>query len=153
MGKEIERKFLVRDIDFLKNAQGSLYRQGYLSHQIDGNIRVRRAGDHGYITIKSRMEGCSRHEFEYEIPAEEADELMQLFCSQIVEKTRYLVPFEGKTWEVDIFAGDNEGLIIAEIELESEDETFTFPDWVGAEVTQDGRYFNSQLAQNPFKKW
>ena len=153
MGMEIERKFLVREHSFLSDLSGTAYVQGYLSHQVQGTIRVRRAGDKGFLTIKSPVQGMTRHEFEYEIPLADATQILELFCDRLIEKTRYLVPFEGKTWEVDVFSGANEGLVMAEVELEDEDEDVALPDWAGMEVTYDKRYFNSWLISNPWPEW
>jgi CYTH domain-containing protein len=156
MGVEIERKFLV-DHDAwhkLDKPQGTHYRQGYILS--DGNkvVRVRVAGPHSYLTLKGRgANNISRSEYEYEIPLTDGEELLTTFAKNGTQKTRYRIPYEGFTWEVDEFSGDNEGLIVAEIELHHEDEQFEKPAWVTQEVTDDGRYANSNLAVHPFKDW
>ena len=153
MGMEIERKFLVRDDSWRPGAVGEEFCQGYCPNE-RSTIRVRRAGNRGYLTIKGKTVGCSRHEYEYAIPPEDAEELLELICSRpYIRKTRYKVEYHGKRWEIDVFAGDNAGLIMAEIELTGEDEPFDLPSWAGEEVTGDPRYYNSQLAVNPFTRW
>ena len=154
MATEIERKFLVTSDRWKKDAdQGTEFRQGYLSTEGSCSVRVRREGDTANINIKSAVLGVSRSEFEYPIPADEADELLGLFCTSTVIKTRYLVRYAGKTWEVDVFAGDNSGLVVAEVELESVDENFELPAWVGKEVSSDIRYYNTELAKQPYNTW
>lgn len=155
MATEIERKFLVnRDGWEELNKPEPLYcAQSYLLNQADRNIRVRIMGTKGFLTIKSRKTAISRLEFEYEIPYDEALELLQLCDKQLVEKNRYLIDYESNTWEVDVFLGQNEGLIVAEIELSSEDQTFAKPDWVTEEVSENPRYYNAQLLLNPFSEW
>jgi len=155
MGKEIERKFLVHaDIwSNLDKPKGNLLRQGYLTTEPHKTIRVRATNDKGYITIKGISIGATRAEYEYEIPKSEAIELLDQFAENEIAKIRYEISFESKIWEVDVFSGANEGLIVAEIELESEQEVFTTPDWVAQEVTEDKRYFNSNLSLHPFKEW
>ena len=153
MGMEIERKFLVKNDDWRLLGTKVHYAQGYLIADGDRTVRVRIAGESCYITIKGRVEGISRKEFEYQIPADEALELLQLCPLPAIEKYRTKILFEGKIWEIDEFEGDNQGLILAEIELESEDESFSVPPWIGEEVTGDLRYYNSVLSRNPFKNW
>ncbi|MEW6708785.1 MAG: CYTH domain-containing protein [Candidatus Riflebacteria bacterium] len=154
MGKEIERKYLVKSDEFKKLAKGTSYRQGYLSTVKERTVRVRTIDDKGYLTIKGITVGASRVEYEYEIPAKEADDMLSNLCEKpLIEKNRYKIPFAGLTWEVDEFFGDNDGLIVAEVELESEDQKIEKPAWVGEEVTTDPRYFNSNLTKNPFKNW
>ena len=155
MGVEIERKYLVNHELWAKvKPQKSIsIKQSYLSRDPEKTIRLRVADDKGYITIKGPTKGIARKEFEYEIPGEEADELMREFTTDVIEKIRHHVVFENKLWEVDEFKGENEGLIIAEIELESEDETVELPNWIAEEVTTDKRYANSNLIRNPFKTW
>ena len=155
MGKEIERKFLVHaDIwSNLEKPKGNLLRQGYLTTEPHKTIRVRATNDKGFITIKGISIGATRAEYEYEIPKSEAIELLDQFAENEIAKIRYEISFESKIWEVDVFSGANEGLIVAEIELESEQEVFTTPDWVAQEVTEDKRYFNSNLSLHPFKEW
>jgi len=154
MATEIERKFLTISDEWRENAKGILYVQGYLSIDKDRTVRVRIAGDQGYITIKGASEGASRSEFEYKIPAADARDMLDKLClSGIIEKTRYKVPFGGLTWEVDEFAGENKGLIVAEVELPSADTKVTLPPWAGQEVTTDPRYYNSALSKTPYSKW
>lgn len=155
MGTEIERKFLV-DKGKWESAEkpaGTLYRQGYILAEKYKTIRVRCVGNKGYITIKGQATGISRDEYEYEIPLNDANEMLEKFCGSVVEKKRYKVMHAGKLWEVDVFEGDNQGLFIAEIELKREDEKFEIPEWAGKEVTGDSRYYNAYLSQNPFKEW
>lgn len=152
---EIERKFLVNHELWGKmvKPQGNHYRQGYLVAEAGMTIRVRVADDSGYITIKGATVGVSRSEFEYEIPKEEAEELLDLFAVSELSKIRYKIEFAGKLWEVDEFLGENSGLLMAEIELTSEAEEFKLPDWIEMEVTGDQRYYNSNLSRNPYCKW
>ena len=153
---EIERKFLVCGDEWRQLADsGRGCRQGYISSQKGGvTVRIRRIGEKGVLTLKGPTEGISRPELEYEIPVEEADYMLDNFCGdRIVSKTRYLVEIDGFTWEIDEFDGLNRGLIVAEIELEREDQAFAAPDWLGKEVSQDPRYFNAALAAAPFGTW
>ena len=128
-------------------------KQAYLLTDPNKTIRIRTAGNAGFITIKGKTIGASRPEFEYEIPIEEANQLIESFCSELIEKTRYYVVHENKTWEVDVFEGMNTGLIIAEIELVDEHEEYTKPNWVTQNVTDDRRYANSNLSLKPFTTW
>jgi adenylate cyclase len=153
MGTEIERKFLVVGDDWRAGASGIGYVQGYLSRDIARIVRVRQAGPSAYLTIKGIVEGASRPEFEYSIPLSDAQQLMNLCLRPLVEKTRYVIKFGGKRWEVDEFRGDNGGLVLAEIELSREDEPIEIPPWVGGEVSGDPRYFNSYLSEHPFAQW
>lgn len=152
MGKEIERKFMVKEGAW-RNAKGTKYRQGYLNSAKERNVRVRTMEDKAYLTIKGIAIGASRMEFEYEIPLQDAEELLEICEKPLIEKTRYKVQEGGFVWEVDEFFRENQGLIIAEVELESEDQEFPKPDWVGKEVTGDPRYFNSNLINNPYTNW
>ena len=155
MGIEIERKFLVNE-DLWKKYEkppGEFYRQGYLLTDPTKTIRVRQTSDKGFLTIKGISVGASRAEFEYEIPFEDAKELLDQFSVSELSKIRYKVLFEEKLWEVDEFLDDNEGLMVAEIELKSEDEKFTHPAWIGREVTGENQYYNSNLTLLPFKNW
>ncbi len=152
MGQEIERKFRVIK-DTWRNVKGTRYRQGYLNSAKERNVRVRTMEDKAYLTIKGIAIGASRMEFEYEIPLQDADELLEICEKPLIEKTRYKVQEGGFVWEVDEFFRDNQGLIVAEVELESEDQEFPKPDWVGEEVTGDPRYFNSNLIKNPYTNW
>jgi adenylate cyclase len=154
MALEIERKFIVKTDLWNPETAGTKYMQGYLSEDPDRTVRVRIAGDKGYLTIKGRSHGASRLEFEYVIPVEDARQLLEQIAHRpMIDKTRYLHKVGNHIWEIDIFAGDNEGLVVAEIELKSEDETFVMPNWAGLEVTEDHRYKNSNLAKRPFKTW
>lgn len=153
MAVEIERKFLTKDSTWKLGAEGILYRQGYLSREKGRTVRIRLAGPKAWITIKGPSEGCSRPEFEYPIPAGDATELFRLCDGHLVEKTRHRIPFGGLVWEVDEFHGENSGLIVAELELQSPDQEVPLPPWVGAEVTGDRRYDNSSLSVRPFSGW
>lgn len=153
MGKEIERKFLVTADTWRALAPGTLYRQGYLSSAKERVVRVRTMGPRAALTIKGISVGATRLEFEYDIPFGEAEELLQLCEQPLVEKTRYKVSLGNLVWEIDEFHGVNEGLIVAECELESEDQAIDKPDWVGEEVTSDSRYYNSNLIAHPFTTW
>jgi len=152
MGTEIERKFMVKEGTW-RNVKGTSYRQGYLSTVKERTVRVRTIEDKGYLTIKGIAIGASRMEFEYEIPRQDAATLLHICEKPLIEKNRYRVEHGGFVWEVDEFFGENQGLIVAELELESEDQYFSKPDWVGEEVTGDPRYFNSNLIKNPYMKW
>lgn len=154
MAKEIERKFLVKNEDFKKQASGTMYRQGYLNSVKERTVRVRTVGDKAFLTIKGITVGATRVEYEYEIPFDECNAMLDDLAEKpIIEKKRYKVPMGKFTWEIDEFFGENQGLTVAEIELESEDEKFDKPAWVGEEVTGDPRYFNSNLIKHPFTKW
>lgn len=155
MGIEIERKFLVNQDQWhdIEKPVGEFYRQGYLLTDPKKTIRVRQTSDKGFLTIKGISLGASRAEFEYEIPFEEAKELLDQFSVSELSKIRYKILFEEKLWEVDEFLGENQGLIVAEIELESEEEKFALPYWIGKEVTGENQFYNSNLTLNPFKTW
>ena len=152
MAKEIERKFRVKEGSW-RLAKGTQYRQGYLNSEKERIVRVRTIDDKGYLTIKGLTIGASRMEFEYEIPRQDADTLLDICEKPLIEKNRYKIEHGGFVWEVDEFFGENQGLIVAEIELENEDQYFSKPDWVGKEVTGDSRYFNANLIKNPYTKW
>ncbi|TKG90378.1 CYTH domain-containing protein [Puteibacter caeruleilacunae] len=152
MATEIERKFLINHNKSIPFGKGVKMVQAYLCADKSRTVRVRIAGDQGFLTIKGPTQGVSRKEFEYEIPVAEAIELLPL-CDAVVEKIRHCISYQGKVWEVDVFSGDNDGLILAEIELSSEDEKFELPEWIGEEVSGDKRYFNSYLSRIPFKNW
>ncbi len=153
MGIEIERKFLVRDRSVLDGLTGTEFVQGYLSTDPDRTVRVRRAGDRAFLTIKGRSVGAARPEFEYEIPVGEVDALVALCVGPPIVKTRYRIPDGSLTWEVDVFGGENAGLVVAEIELPTEATAVTPPEWVGLEVTDDRRYFNASLVAHPYRTW
>jgi CYTH domain-containing protein len=155
MAIETEFKFLVhKDLwnQVIPNKSLEI-RQGYLYSDESKTIRVRTKGAKGYLTIKGKTSGASRPEYEYEIPYDEAIELLNLFCSEQIEKTRHEVLFAGNKWEVDVFQGANEGLIVAELEVESETDAFEKPSWIGENVTDDSRYANANLIKNPFVNW
>lgn len=154
MGVEIERKFLLTGTAWKQLAPGTSYRQGYLNSTKERTVRVRTIDDKGFLTIKGISVGATRVEYEYEIPVADAQNLLDDLCEKpIIEKNRYKIAYGGFVWEVDEFFGENEGLVVAEIELESEDQAFEKPEWVGDEVTGDPRYFNSNLINNPFRQW
>ncbi|MBQ0056120.1 MAG: CYTH domain-containing protein [Bacteroidales bacterium] len=170
MGKEIERKFLVESTAFVQEAPNTAtdctnckrYHQGYIPTLNGMTVRIRIAGDKGYVTLKDHAVGFTRHEFEYEIPVDDARQMLGLMCEgPQIEKVRYVIPASqhegdfsaGLKWEVDVFRGDNEGLIVAEIEVPSEDTEFDRPSWLGNEVTGDKRYYNSHLCRHPYKEW
>ena len=154
MGKEIERKFLVKNQDFKKFGRGTFIKQGFLSSVKERVVRIRITGHQAFLTIKGISKGAVRTEFEYEIPLEDAEFMMSDLCEKpIIEKFRYRIKAANVVWEVDEFKGLNEGLIVAEIELKSEDQVFDHPEWVGIEVTDDPRYFNSNLIRNPYSTW
>jgi adenylate cyclase len=153
MGTEIERKFLVRDVTVVAGAEGIPYRQGYLSTVPERTVRVRLAGPRAFLTVKGITVGDTRSEFEYEIPVADAMALLRMCERPLVEKTRYRVEHAGLTWEVDIFEGDNAGLIVAEVELPASDTPVELPDWIGEEVTGDPRYYNANLVARPFTTW
>jgi adenylate cyclase len=154
MGKEIERKFLVKDVKWKAAAKGTLYRQGYLSSVKERVVRVRTIENKGFLTIKGITKGVSRSEFEYEISVEDADTMLDEICEKpIIEKKRYKIRVGALIFEVDEFFGENEGLVVAEVELGDEKQKIDLPDWIGTEVSGDPRYFNSNLILHPFKKW
>lgn len=154
MNQEIERKFLIKDNSWQENAnQGVSIKQAYLHSDSQLTSRIRTKGIKAFITIKGKTTGISRAEFEYEIPYEDALYLFKMCKNASIEKTRYEVKIENHVWEIDVFEGENEGLIVAEIELNSEDEVFEKPSWLGKEVSFENKYFNACLAENPFKNW
>lgn len=154
MALEIERKFLVIDDAWRQQAIGKDYRQGYLTVDPERTVRVRIAGDRGFLTVKGKSQGMSRSEFEYPIPLKEASQLLDQLCLKpLIEKKRYTVEYGGHTWEIDEFSGDNTGLIMAEVELAACDEQVELPPWVGEEVTNDNRYYNASLSRNPYRTW
>lgn len=154
MGVEIERKFLLKNDSWKGLAKGDTIRQGYLSAEKNRLVRIRIMNQEAFVTIKSTNDGLFRNEWEYSIPYEDATEMLDKLCLRpLIEKNRYRIMHEGMLWEVDEFFGENEGLFVAEIELESVDQTFKLPDWVGEEVTQDARYYNMNLMKNPYQNW
>lgn len=153
MALEIERKFLVNENTW-RNGQGTMYRQGYLNSDENRNVRVRVIDDRGYLTVKGISQGATRVEYEYEIPKPDAESMLDNLCEQpLIIKKRFKIEFKGFVWEVDEFLGENQGLVIAELELESETQTFIKPKWIGVEVTGDPKYFNSNLIHRPYSKW
>jgi adenylate cyclase len=154
MGTEIERKFLVDTEVWRPQDGGTRITQGYLCSHKERTVRVRLAGEKAMLTIKGPTDGLSRSEYEYAIPPADAREILDKLCERpFVDKTRHLVPFAGRNWEVDVFHGDNAGLVMAEIELESADASVELPPWAGKEVSDDRRYYNSNLAKRPFSTW
>ena len=154
VAEEIERKFLVSGEAWRETAEGTRYRQGFLSTEPERTVRVRVAGPRGSITVKGKNVGARRAEFEYEIPVADAERMLDTLCQRpLIEKVRYTLAAGPHTWEIDVFEGSNAGLVVAEIELSSEDEAFEKPAWVGDEVTDDPRYFNSNLVANPYETW
>lgn len=155
MAIEIERKYLVDKEKWERSGKGPkrFYQQGYLLTDPVKTVRVRLSDSEAFITIKGATTGASRAEYEYAIPRQDARELLDNFCSAVITKYRYEVPFDGKLWEVDEFLGANAGLLIAEIELATEEETFALPDWVANEVTGEKQYYNSYLSVHPYKSW
>jgi adenylate cyclase len=154
MPVEIERKYLVTGEGWRDAGAGIRYRQGYLSLRAGASVRVRASHDTGYLTIKGETSGATRAEYEYPIPLAHANELLDTLCIKpVIDKTRYRITHCGLVWEVDEFAGENAGLVIAEVELESEGQAIALPDWAGDEVTGDPRYYNASLVSNPWSKW
>ena len=156
MGSEIERKFLVKPEMFANAVAGAPavhMKQGYLSRALNASVRVRVAGDRGILSVKGRVHGFSRSEYEYDIPVADAEAMMQEMCGNIIDKRRYFVEYHGYTWEIDEFFGDNAPLLLAEIELNSEADEFPLPDFIGREVTGIAAFYNGTLARAPFKLW
>lgn len=155
MGMEIERKFLVvKEIwDQLTLPQGLEVVQGYLCNEPQKSVRVRIADDQAYLTIKGETSRLSRPEYEYPIPLKDTRELLQNLCGERIEKVRYRIQHADHLWEVDVFEGANAGLMVAEVELKTEDELVALPNWIGQEVTGDSRYYNASLVKHPFSKW
>lgn len=154
MAVEIERKFLLKNDSWRDSViRSHVLKQGYLASSPLPTVRVRTSDNKAFLTIKGRTEGISRVEFEYEIPSDEAIEMLKLSAQTPIEKTRYIVQANGHTWEIDVFEGSNAGLVLAEVELDSEDEKIELPDWIDIEVTSDPRYYNSALSKAPFSTW
>jgi adenylate cyclase len=155
MGLEIERKFLIDHEKWGKvtKPEACNLKQGYILSEERKTIRIRVDDEQAYITIKGATLGITRSEFEYIIPHKDGVELLQQFAVSYIEKARYCITVGNKVWEVDVFGGDNAGLIVAEIELDHEDEQFLLPEWVADEVTRDERYYNSNLSVHPYKNW
>jgi adenylate cyclase len=157
MAVEIERKFLVRN-DSWRDAvtRSATFKQGYVvtGSREKGSVRVRVTDDEAWLNLKSVTRGIQRLEFEYPLPLQDAMQILDSLCeSPIIEKTRYYIDFEGHTWEVDVFEGENKGLVVAEVELDSVNESLSLPEWVGSEVTDDVRYYNACLVKHPFNAW
>lgn len=155
MGIEIEKKFLLKNDDWKKEAdEGELFRQGYMSGSNRSSIRIRVAGNKANINIKSATLGVTRKEYEYEIPVEDANEMLDSMCERpFIEKRRHFIQRGSHTWEIDVFEGDNEGLIVAEIELSDPEEPFDIPCWIGDDVSEDPKYYNVCLVNHPYKDW
>lgn len=153
MAVEIERKFLITPGAWSPKDAGDHIRQGYLSVAPDRTVRVRTRGTRGYLTVKGPTVGLSRPEFEYEIPFGDATEILDRLCVAVLEKRRFLEPHGGHTWEIDVFLGLNDGLVVAEVEMGSEQDLVVLPPWIDREVTGDYRYNNSHLARVPFTTW
>ncbi len=157
MAIEIERKFLVKGEEWRNLGTGTYYRQGYIRTENNQTVRVRIAGDRGYLTIKALASGSlgiHRLEYEYPIPLADAQEMLEYLCDRPqIQKTRYRIPWGDVTWEVDEFFGDNQGLIIAEVELKDAHQDIELPPWIGQEVSEDPRYFNANLVQFPYSQW
>ncbi len=154
MATEIERKYLVVGDAWRSLGSGTTYRQGYLSTVKERTVRVRVVGERATLTIKGLTVGATRTEFEYDIPVDDANHMLDELCEQpVIDKTRFIIEQNGLTWEIDEFAGANDGLIVAEVELESEDQTIDLPEWAGDEVSHDPRYFNANLIAHPYTAW
>lgn len=155
MGVEIERKFLVRNRDWFARIYSSArIRQGYLANETDISVRVRTVGSEAWLTIKGPARGMSRPEFEYAIPRADAEQMLAHLCRKpLIEKTRYWLNHGDHTWEIDVFEGDNTGLVVAEVELGAVEEDVDLPPWVGDEVTDDSRYLNASLVKRPYRQW
>ena len=155
MASEIERKFLLRDESWRNFARDSMrIRQGYILGGAKASVRVRVSDECAWLNLKSVTVGVSRAEFDYPIPIADAEQILDELCARpIIEKTRFLVDHAGRCWEIDVFEGDNSGLVVAELELASEDERFELPPWAGKEVSHDPRYYNSSLVDLPFCRW
>lgn len=153
MGIEIERKFLVKSEAWRSMGSGVPLIQGYLAGSNQATVRVRIAGEKARLTVKGKVQNLTRQEFEYEIPVADAQAMMALCYPRVVEKTRYKIAFSDLIWEVDDFSGTNQGLVLAEVELSAPDQSVVLPDWVGQEVSDDPRYFNSYLAAHPYSTW
>lgn len=154
MRTEIERKFLVSGEGWKSGAAAKPMRQGYLHADKQLSVRVRRTGDNAFLTIKGTQKGATRAEYEYGIPADDADDILDGICPRpLIEKVRYTLERGDLTWEIDVFEGENAGLVVAEVELTSEDQAVELPDWVGREVTDDPRYLNANLVKKPYSQW
>uniref|UniRef100_A0A832M316 CYTH domain-containing protein n=1 Tax=Oscillatoriales cyanobacterium SpSt-402 TaxID=2282168 RepID=A0A832M316_9CYAN len=154
MGIEIERKFLVAGDGWRALGKGVAYRQGYITSSKEKTVRVRIVGEQGFLTIKGTTQGIARSEFEYAIPIQDAQEMLETLCDRpFIKKIRYKVEWDGLLWEIDEFEGENAGLILAEVELTDADQAINLPEWIGADVSHDPRYYNANLAKFPFLQW
>lgn len=154
VGTEIERKFLLRNDGWRAGVTGTMYRQGYLNSAKERTVRIRTVGDKAFLTIKGITVGATRAEYEYPIPFDECNAMLDTLAEKpLIEKKRYKIKRGDLTWEIDEFFGDNKGLVVAEVELQSESQAFDKPDWVGDEVSGDPRYFNSNLIKHPYTRW
>ncbi|MBF2027060.1 MAG: CYTH domain-containing protein [Oscillatoriales cyanobacterium C42_A2020_001] len=154
MGTEIERKFLVVGDSWRDLGKGSAYCQGYIASSQEKTVRVRIVGEQGFLTIKGATQGIARSEFEYPIPVQDAQEMLETLCDRpFIKKIRYKVEWNGLLWEIDEFEGENAGLILAEVELTDADQAINLPEWIGADVSHDPRYYNANLARFPFSQW
>lgn len=155
MGQEIERKFLVKRFpgEIVNEYKRTPIAQGYLNLDKERTVRVRQQGNRSYLTVKGITKGAARSEFEYEIPNRDAQDMILTMCKNLIVKERFFARVGSDLWEIDVFSGDNQGLIVAELEVNSEDYVINLPDWIGEEVTHDPRYFNSNLVTHPFKDW
>jgi adenylate cyclase len=154
MGLEIERKFLIKNDSWKNEIKKTVsIRQGYLNSEVERTVRIRIQGEQGVLTIKGKNQNVTRKEFEYQIPLDDALNLLSMCEKPIIKKTRFLIPSNRSTWEIDVFDGENKGLVIAEIELTSEEESFDIPNWLGEEVSSESKYYNSSLITNPYGNW
>ena len=155
MATEIERKFLLNDNSWKEFAgEGTKYSQGYLVGSKQASVRVRIQGDKAFLNVKSATIDITRQEFEYEVPLADAQEMLETLCEKpLISKTRYHLNHENHVWEIDVFDGENNGLVVAEIELADKNEVFSKPTWLGEEVSDDARYYNTCLVKHPFKNW
>jgi adenylate cyclase len=154
MAIEIERKFLVKGDTWRSLGTGQVYRQGYITTVNSTTVRIRIVGDRGYLTIKGKTDGIARSEFEYLIPVEDAQSMLDTLCDRpLIEKIRYKIQLGNLLWEVDEFLGENQGLIMAEVELDDANKTIELPDWIAKEVSSDRKYYNSNLAKYPYQQW
>ncbi|MDX2240807.1 MAG: CYTH domain-containing protein [Leptolyngbyaceae cyanobacterium bins.302] len=154
MGTEIERKFLVVGDEWRTLGKGTIYCQGYLASEPGRTVRIRIVGEQGFLTIKGATTGITRLEFEYAIPVEDARMMLETMCDRpFIQKTRYKISWGSLLWEVDEFAGENQGLILAEVELQDAEQAIDLPTWIGEDVSHDPRYYNSNLAKLPFSQW
>lgn len=155
MAVEIERKFLVVGQSWRDSVESSTrIVQAYIASTDKATVRVRIKADRAFLTLKGNSQGISRSEFEYEVPVPDAERMIaELAQGPVIDKVRHIIPVAGHTWELDVFAGDNAGLVMAEVELSSSEEEFVLPDWAGNEVSDDGRYYNVNLVTNPYRNW